>query len=95
MFDATWQNPLECAPVIEKYLKGKYKPIYSPLSNCGDHVVVINSREIAFPGTEWRWRVYFHHTSLQGGASWSRAWEVHDKDPTMVKNILILLLYLK
>jgi len=31
LFDAAWQNPLECAPTIEKYLKGLIKPIYHPL----------------------------------------------------------------
>jgi len=30
LFDAAWQNPLECAPTIEKYLKGLIKPIYHP-----------------------------------------------------------------
>jgi len=54
------------------------------LVDCGDHVVVINSKQIAFPGDEWRRRVYFHHTGYSGGASWTPAWELHDKDPTMV-----------
>ncbi|XP_025207883.1 39S ribosomal protein L13, mitochondrial [Melanaphis sacchari] len=84
LFDAAWQNPLECAPTIEKYLKGLTKPIYHPLVDCGDHVVVINSKQIAFPGEEWRRRAYFHHTGYSGGASWTPAWELHDRDPTMI-----------
>lgn len=52
--------------------------------DCGDHVVVINSKQIAFPGEEWRRRVYFHHTGYSRGASWTPAWILHDKDPTMV-----------
>lgn len=51
---------------------------------CGDHVVVINTAEIALPGDEWRKRVYFHHTGYPGGASWTLAWELHKKDPKMV-----------
>ena len=54
------------------------------LDDCGDHVVVINTREIALRGDEWKKRVYFHHTGYPGGASWTLAWEVHQKDPTMV-----------
>ncbi|KAL1115348.1 hypothetical protein AAG570_007378 [Ranatra chinensis] len=84
LFDATWQNPLQCAPLIAKYLQGRHKPIYHPLNDCGDHVVVINSLRIALPGSEWRWRVYFHHTGYPGGASWTPAWQLHDKDPTMI-----------
>lgn len=53
--------------------------------DCGDHVVVINSRDIAMPGIEWEKRVYFHHTGYPGGASWTLAWELHQKDPTLVE----------
>lgn len=28
--------------------------------------------------------MYFHHTGYPGGASWTLAWELHTKDPTMV-----------
>jgi large subunit ribosomal protein L13 len=38
------------------------------------------------PGNEWRQRVYFHHTGYPGGATWTAAWEVHDRDPTMVRD---------
>lgn len=33
---------------------------------------------------EWYYRVYFHHTGYPGGATWTKAWELHKKDPTMV-----------
>jgi len=35
-------------------------------------------------GDEWEKRVYFHHTGYAGGASWTKAFELHKKDPTMV-----------
>ena len=54
------------------------------LDDCGDHVVVINTSEIALPGDEWKKRVYFHHTGYSGGASWTLAWELHKKDPKMI-----------
>ncbi|XP_046662626.1 39S ribosomal protein L13, mitochondrial-like [Homalodisca vitripennis] len=84
LFDAKWQNPFQSAPVIAKHLKGTHKPIYHPLADTGDHVVVINSRHVALPGDEWRRRSYFHHTGYPGGATWTMAWELHEKDPTMV-----------
>ncbi|XP_063238593.1 large ribosomal subunit protein uL13m [Bacillus rossius redtenbacheri] len=84
IYDATWQNPFDSAQKIRKVLMGINKPIYHPLNDCGDHVVVINSRDIALPGDEWRKRVYFHHTGFPGGATWTPAWELHDKDPTMI-----------
>ncbi|XP_014279858.1 large ribosomal subunit protein uL13m [Halyomorpha halys] len=84
LFDAKWQNPFESATVITKYLLGKHKPFYHPFANCGDVVVVINSRHIALLGDEWKKRVYFHHTGYPGGASWTLAWELHEKSPTMI-----------
>ncbi|XP_071444884.1 leukotriene A-4 hydrolase-like [Hetaerina americana] len=84
LYDAKWQNPFESALVVKQRLCGLHKPIYHPLSDCGDHVVVINCREVALPGDEWRRRVYFHHTGYPGGASWTPAWELQEKNPTMI-----------
>ncbi|KAG7197421.1 hypothetical protein KM043_013281 [Ampulex compressa] len=84
IYDATWQDPFQSAQRIKHYLMGLYKPIYHPTNDCGDHVVVINSKEIALRGDEWRKRVYFHHTTYIRGASWTLAWELHTKDPTMI-----------
>ena len=44
IYDARWQNPFHSAKVITPVLEGKNKPIYHPLNECGDHVIVINSR---------------------------------------------------
>ncbi|XP_015597498.1 39S ribosomal protein L13, mitochondrial [Cephus cinctus] len=86
LYDAKWQDPYLSAERIKMYLMGLYKPIYHPLNDCGDHVVVINSYDIALRGDEWRRRAYFHHTGYHGGASWTMAWEVHKKNPTMIMN---------
>lgn len=44
----------------------------------------INTGEIAFPGDEWKKRVYFHHTTYPSGASWTLAHELHNKDRTLI-----------
>lgn len=46
--------------------------------------MIINCEDIALPGDEWRKRAYFHHTGFPGGATWTLAWELHSKDPTMI-----------
>jgi len=85
IYDAQWQNPFDSAKKIAMYLKGQHKPIYHPLSDCGDHVVVLNCREIALPGPEWYTRVFFHHTGYpKGGATWTLAWELHERNATMI-----------
>lgn len=84
IFDAKWQDPFQSATLIKHYLMGMYKPIFHPMNDCGDHVIVMNSKDIAMRGDEWQRRVYFHHTGYHGGASWTLAWELHTKDPTMI-----------
>ena len=34
--------------VVTKFLEGKNKPVYHPLNDTGDHVVIINSKEVKF-----------------------------------------------
>ncbi|XP_031623214.1 39S ribosomal protein L13, mitochondrial [Contarinia nasturtii] len=84
LYDCLWQNPFYSAKIIATHLKGLHKPIYHPMSDCGDHVVVINTSKIALPGDEWTKRVYLHHTGYAGGATWTLAHELHEKDKTKV-----------
>lgn len=58
--------------------------LYFYIDQCGDHIIIINSKDIALRGNEWQKRVYFHHNTYIGGASWTLAWELHSKDPTLV-----------
>lgn len=83
-------SPL-CKSNVDLDIKSPFdiSSLFSILALTGDHVVVINTKEIALPGQEWRWRAYYHHTLYKKGASYTRAWELHDKDPTLV-NIYIL-----
>ncbi|XP_008551976.1 39S ribosomal protein L13, mitochondrial [Microplitis demolitor] len=84
LYDAKWQDPYQSAVHLVPYLLGKTKPIYAPMSLCGDHVVVINSKDIALRGDEWKKRVYFHHTTYHSGDTWTLAWELHRKNKTMI-----------
>nr|ACO10638.1 39S ribosomal protein L13, mitochondrial [Caligus rogercresseyi] len=89
VFDAKRQNPFASAKIITNYLEGKHKPIHHSMNDPGDHVIVLNSRHIALMGREWQVRVYFHHTGFpkkryNGGARWIPAWQIHERDPTLV-----------
>ncbi|KAF6023199.1 MRPL13 [Bugula neritina] len=84
IFDANHQCPFQSANRLCLFLEGKHKPIYHPLSDCGDHVIVINTKHIAMPDRFWRaWR-HFHHTQYAGGFQVQRAWQVHREDPTKI-----------
>ncbi|CAG8601152.1 28120_t:CDS:2 [Dentiscutata erythropus] len=52
---------------IATTLMGKHKPIYDPASDCGDYVVVINSKEVAVTGKKAEQKLYRHHSGYPGG----------------------------
>merc|ERR1712112_667104 len=58
-----------------------------------NQVVIINSKEVSLLGREWQYRVYYHHTGYPAafkhmgrinGKPWIPAWQLHDRDPTLI-----------
>merc|ERR1712226_469529 len=84
LYDAKFQCPFRSAEKLCMYLEGRNKPLYHPLSDIGDHVVVVNTKEVAMADELWRKQSYFHDTRYIGGKSWTSAWRMHDVDPTMI-----------
>nr|XP_054772741.1 LOW QUALITY PROTEIN: 39S ribosomal protein L13, mitochondrial-like [Lytechinus pictus] len=84
LIDAYRQPPGRVAVAISKVLQGKHKPIYHPLSDVGDHVVVINTSQVAYSKDKWEEKIYYHHTGYPKGFSATPAHELHKKDPTKV-----------
>ncbi|XP_021363164.1 39S ribosomal protein L13, mitochondrial-like [Mizuhopecten yessoensis] len=84
LYDANHQCVFKSARKIAKYLQGHHKPIYHPLSDIGDHVVVINTKHIAMRHEAWRTYRFHHHTGYPKGHSMTAAWRLHDMDPTQI-----------
>ncbi|OXB82957.1 UNVERIFIED_CONTAM: hypothetical protein H355_009867 [Colinus virginianus] len=82
LLDARMQPPGKIAAVTVRRLEGRHKPIYHALNDCGDHVVIINTRHIAFSGNKWEQKVYSSHTGYPGGFKQVTATQLHLKDPT-------------
>ncbi len=47
-------------------LRGKNKTIFAPHVDCGDHVVIINCREVLLTGKKLEKKYYYHHTGYIG-----------------------------
>uniref|UniRef100_A0A3P9J2N5 Large ribosomal subunit protein uL13m n=1 Tax=Oryzias latipes TaxID=8090 RepID=A0A3P9J2N5_ORYLA len=89
LIDARMQPPGKIASMCSVRLQGKHKPIYHALSDCGDHVVVINSRHIAFSGNKWEQKVYSSHTGYPGGFKQVTAAQLHHKDPKAIVKLAV------
>jgi large subunit ribosomal protein L13 len=67
LVDASGQTLGRLASNIAHLLLGKHKPTYTPGVAMGDHVVVINAKEIAANDTTVNDKVYRRHTGYPGG----------------------------
>lgn len=52
---------------IANQLRGKNKPIFTPNSDTGDFVVVINAEKVRLTGKKLDQKVYYHHSGYPGG----------------------------
>ncbi|XP_040117730.1 39S ribosomal protein L13, mitochondrial isoform X4 [Oryx dammah] len=57
--------------------------------DCGDHVVIMNTRHIAFSGNKWEQKVYSSHTGYPGGFKQVTAAQLHRKDPVAIVKLAI------
>lgn len=47
-------------------LRGKDKTIFAPHVDCGDHVVIINCKDVLLTGNKLEKKYYYHHTGYIG-----------------------------
>ena len=55
------------ASEVAKIIRGKHKPSYTPNTDCGDHVIVINADKVRFTGRKWDAKQYITHSLYPGG----------------------------
>lgn len=50
-----------------KLLRGKHKPTFTPTIDTGDHVIVINCKDVVLTGNKLDQKMYRHHSGHIGG----------------------------
>jgi large subunit ribosomal protein L13 len=48
-------------------LRGKHKPIFAPHADTGDHVIVINAKDVTLSGDKVNKKIAYHHSGYPGG----------------------------
>ncbi len=67
LVDAT-EKPLgRLASRVAIILRGKHKPIFTPHTDTGDHVVVINAEKIVLTGKKLDQKFWYRHSNYPGG----------------------------
>ncbi len=67
LIDATGMTVGRLSSQVAKVLRGKNKPGYTPHTDCGDNVVIINCEKVVFTGKKWTDKEYVTYTGYPGG----------------------------
>lgn len=66
------------ASFIAMRLRGKYRPDFTPHTDCGDHVIVINAEKVVLTGNKREQKTYYWHTGYAGGIKERKAGKILD-----------------
>ncbi|MFH1831360.1 MAG: 50S ribosomal protein L13 [bacterium] len=81
VIDASGQILGRLATQIAMILRGKDKPGFTPQTDSGDYVVVVNCDKIALSGSKFDNKIYKSYSGWRGGLKERTAREVFAKDP--------------
>lgn len=70
------------ATEIAEILRGKDKTEYTPHTDCGDYVIVINAEKVALTGDKLKNKIYARYTGYMGGLRETSARDMLKKHPT-------------
>ena len=69
---------------VADILRGKNKAIYTPHTDTGDFVVIVNAEKIHLTGNKLEQKKYYHHTGYPGGIRMATAKELMEKAPERI-----------
>jgi large subunit ribosomal protein L13 len=81
VIDATDQVVGRLAVQIANILRGKHRPEYTPHTDTGEFVIVINAARIRFTGRKWDQKSYQAYSHYPGGLKTVTAKELRERDP--------------
>ena len=82
--DATDRVLGRVATKIADKIRGKDKPTFTPHTDGGDYVIVINAEKIKVTGSKFNNKVYYRHSLYPGGLKSQTFKELNEKKPERV-----------
>ena len=84
LVDAQGQILGRLASKIAMIIRGKNKAIFTPNTDTGDFVVVINAEKVKFTGKRQTLKTYSHHSGYPGGLKTKSLQEIMTSKPEFV-----------
>ena len=72
------------ATKLASILRGKNSAQFTPNTDSGDFVVVINADKVKFTGKKWSDKRYYWHTNHMGGLKYRTAQEQLNRHPELI-----------
>lgn len=69
---------------VATILRGKHKPLFTPHTDTGDFVIVINAEKVHLTGKKLDQKVYYRHSGYPGGLKKASASELMEKSPETI-----------
>ena len=82
--DATDRVLGRVATKIADKIRGKDKPSFTPHTDGGDYVIVINAEKIKVTGSKFNNKMYYRHSLYPGGLKSQSFKELNQKNPERV-----------
>lgn len=89
VIDAKGQVLGRMATEIADILRGKNKPYFTPHTDSGDYVVVINASKVVLTGKKMEDKEYAHYTGWMGGHKVTSAKELLEKHPDRIITLAV------
>jgi large subunit ribosomal protein L13 len=81
VFDANGVVLGRLATQVAHRLRGKHNPLFTPHTDTGDWVIVINAEKIVLTGRKMDQKMYYRHSGYIGGLKQMTAKELLEKKP--------------
>lgn len=82
LVDARGQTLGRLAANVARVLRGKHRPQYTPHINTGEHVIVINARDVVVTGRKRTLKTYDRYSGYPSGRRVRTFEEAAQRDPT-------------
>ena len=81
IIDASGKPLGRIAAEAAKLLRGKHKPTFTPNVDTGDHVIILNVKDVVLTGKKLDQKVYRHHTGYIGNMTETTARNMLAENP--------------
>ena len=89
IIDASGKSLGRVATEAARLLAGKHKPIFTKNIDTGDHVIIINCKDIVLTGKKLDQKMYRHHSGYIGNMKEVAAKDMLEKDPKKVMMLAV------